>query len=185
MNTPCVLCSRHGELTRTVGLLESLAKGEALSPAHFSLSVHNAIGGVLSIAQGNIGNITAIATLDDEISAALLEVAGLLNDPHCSQVLCVIYDEPVPSAYAEFDVAPSEPYVVAIVFASPDSIDTDDGGPSVQIDLDVSFPSIDSVRAEPQALQLLRLILSSRGQELLLAGRRQSWRARNVVRDAI
>src|SRR4030095_4253261 len=45
-----VFASRHGEFDRTLGILQSLAQREPPSPADFSLSVHNALAGLLSIA---------------------------------------------------------------------------------------------------------------------------------------
>ena len=40
-----VFCSRHGEFDRTLRILNSLYIGEPISPADFSLSVHNALAG--------------------------------------------------------------------------------------------------------------------------------------------
>src|SRR4051812_6705411 len=48
---PLVYVSRHGDLNRTLGLLQDLALGEPLSPTAFSLSVHNATAGLFSIQQ--------------------------------------------------------------------------------------------------------------------------------------
>jgi len=45
-----IFCSRHGDFRRTAGLLHAVAAGEPLSPAEFSVSVHNALAGLLSIA---------------------------------------------------------------------------------------------------------------------------------------
>ena len=48
---PTVFCSRHGEVSRALALLSDLARGEALSPTAFSMSVHNATAGLLTIAR--------------------------------------------------------------------------------------------------------------------------------------
>src|SRR5689334_10839923 len=56
-----VLASRNGEFGRTLGLLEALTEREPLSPAEFSLSVHHALIGLLSIARGNGAGHTALA----------------------------------------------------------------------------------------------------------------------------
>ena len=58
---PAVFGSRHGELTATVGLLETLARGQALTAAGFSHSVHNAPVGLFSIATRNRGITSAVA----------------------------------------------------------------------------------------------------------------------------
>ena len=65
-----IFCSRHGEFQRTLSILTTLATGEAVSPAEFSLSVHNALAGLLSIAQHNTGGHTAIAAGADFIKTS-------------------------------------------------------------------------------------------------------------------
>src|SRR5258708_18946058 len=56
-----VLASRHGEFSRTLGILKSLAAHELPSPAEFSMSVHNGLAGLLSIHLGNTRGHTALA----------------------------------------------------------------------------------------------------------------------------
>jgi hypothetical protein len=56
IDVPTVFCSRHGEAARSVDLLLDLAKGEPLSPTSFGLSVHNATGGLFSIARRDHAN---------------------------------------------------------------------------------------------------------------------------------
>src|SRR5262245_35432898 len=52
-DVPTVFSSRHGEASRCVDLLLDLAKDMALSPTSFGLSVHNATGGLFSIARSD------------------------------------------------------------------------------------------------------------------------------------
>src|SRR5690606_1774579 len=84
---PSLFCSRHGELERTAGMLQELAHHNALSPTHFSLSVHNAIGGVYSIARGDRSAITALALGADGFSEALLEARLILAEQEAPEVL--------------------------------------------------------------------------------------------------
>src|SRR5262249_34348958 len=70
--TRYVFCSRHGEFRRTLGLLQSIARREESSPAEFSLSVHNALVGLLSIATGNHAGHTAIAAGPDSFGFGLV-----------------------------------------------------------------------------------------------------------------
>src|SRR5262245_35338101 len=44
-----VLASRHGEFSRMIGILRALDAGELPSPAEFSMVVHHALTGLLSI----------------------------------------------------------------------------------------------------------------------------------------
>ena len=45
----CIFASRHGELARTVKIIESIVKLEDVSPTDFSLSVFNTALGLFSI----------------------------------------------------------------------------------------------------------------------------------------
>lgn len=111
--TAIVFASQHGEVARTHCMLEDLAKGEPLSPTAFSLSVHNAIAGILSINKKITSNITAIAAGGNELLAALIEAGGLLNSGVYQQVLCVICDQPVPNNYQTYTQQPNQPFALA------------------------------------------------------------------------
>lgn len=113
---PVVYISRHGEVGRTLGMLTELAENELLSPTQFSLSVHNATAGLLSIQQKLKDNITAIAAGDDDVVPALLEALGQLNDG-AEQVLCVFCDEPIPDLYRAQVNTPAYPFATAFVIA--------------------------------------------------------------------
>ncbi|WP_148715455.1 beta-ketoacyl synthase chain length factor [Chitinolyticbacter meiyuanensis] len=97
-----IWASRYGEIDRSLALLDNVACNEPMSPTAFSMSVHNAVGALYSIAQGNVGNYLAVAAGDDTIPAAFCEAAGLLADG-AQQVLLIAYDAPLPERYAHFD----------------------------------------------------------------------------------
>ena len=56
-----VFASRNGEFDRSLAMLTALAAGDSPSPADFSLGVHNALAGLLSIATRNSAGHTALA----------------------------------------------------------------------------------------------------------------------------
>src|SRR5258707_12046197 len=58
-----VLASRHGEFSHALSILKSLAARELPSPAEFSMSVHNALAGLLSIHLGNTRGHTALSAV--------------------------------------------------------------------------------------------------------------------------
>lgn len=107
---PLILSSAHGEMARTVDLLRTLAQDEPLSPMSFSLSVHNAIAGQLSIALDNRAPVLALAPGAEGLAAAMVEACGLLQEGH-DNVVVVWYDEPLPEPYPQF--APDEPVLPA------------------------------------------------------------------------
>ncbi|MDW5377475.1 beta-ketoacyl synthase chain length factor [Halomonas sp. HP20-15] len=109
--------SRHGDGERTLELLYALAEGDALSPARFGMSVHNAILGVHSIASGNRRSLQALAASGDELAALFSEVRGYLAEG-APQVIAVFSDDPVPARFAEFAPPSRGTAAVALAFTS-------------------------------------------------------------------
>lgn len=88
-----VVASRHGEFSRTLGILRTLVASELPSPAEFSMSVHNSLAGLLSIHSGNIRGHTALAAGLDTFGFGLMEAAPLSED--AAQVAAVVFGVPV------------------------------------------------------------------------------------------
>lgn len=105
---PLVFASRHGDPARSLELLDAMARGEAMSPAGFSLSVHNAVAALYSIVRGERGNYVALSAGAATAEAALVEAAGLLDDG-AAEALVVLYDAPLPGAYRPYADEP-DPY---------------------------------------------------------------------------
>jgi hypothetical protein len=112
---PLVFASRWGELDRSVGLLQTLAAGEPLSPTAFSHSVHNAIGALYSIQRGVRANLSAVAAGAYSLEAGWIEALGLLQEG-AAEVLLVALDAPLPPAYAvsALDAALMRPHALAL-----------------------------------------------------------------------
>ncbi|HET8792023.1 MAG TPA: beta-ketoacyl synthase chain length factor [Modicisalibacter sp.] len=111
----CVLlhASRHGDGERTLEMLYDLAEESPLSPARFSLSVHNAILGVHSIASDNRRSLQAVAASGGEWAALLSEARGYLADGE-TQVIAVFSDAPVPARFTDHVAMPAEAAAVAL-----------------------------------------------------------------------
>lgn len=164
-----VFCSRHGEVDRTVTMLQSLAVGDQPSPAAFSLSVHNAIGGIYSIAGKVTSPITALSAGEDSIFAALLEAyAVLASGTQDGEVLCVVYDDPLPAPLADDSVTAPEVQALALLVSlepSPEAI-----------------PLVFSLSANTEHLssqnicdQFLRFLLNERSQQICLGVDHRRW----------
>jgi DNA-binding NarL/FixJ family response regulator len=164
---PLVFVSRHGEINRTLSLLEDLAKGELVSPATFSLSVHNAIAGLFSIQQGLTANISAIAAGDEDLVPGILESLGMCSAEQ-PRVLCVFCDEPLPDIYTEFVDQPRISYALALVLSLP----TD--GLKATWSLAPQPVAASLSTSEPQALQFLQLLIEQ-GASLSLRANGTSW----------
>ncbi len=94
---PTVVGSSIGEASTMIGLLEGMWRTRTpMSPAAFTVSVHNAASGLLSISQSNRGFTTSLAADHDTPAAALFEAIGLIAAGH-RQVVVVCADEAAPS----------------------------------------------------------------------------------------
>jgi len=109
---PTVYASRYGETARCLELLANQARGEALSPTAFGLSVHNAIGAMIALTRGDRRNSSAIAAGRTTAAAGVSEALALLEDGASSANL-VTYDSPLPIGYAEFEDEPSAHFAFA------------------------------------------------------------------------
>jgi hypothetical protein len=117
-DVPTVFSSRHGEASRSADLLLDLAEGAPLSPTSFSLSVHNATGGLFSIARGDRATNMALAAGTSSVEHAVIEACGLIAEGEPA-VLLVVYDCPLPSLYANFQDCYEQPYAWAWLVQPP------------------------------------------------------------------
>jgi len=115
---PTVFSSTHGELGKSFAMMEMLEAGEEISPTAFSLSVHNAIAGLFSIAWQNKLQSTVVAPGEEGLAAAFIEALGLLQEG-AEQVLLVFYDEPMLDFYpfAPFKLSADESCALALRIA--------------------------------------------------------------------
>ncbi|GGY23016.1 beta-ketoacyl synthase chain length factor [Paludibacterium paludis] len=101
-NAPLIFTSRHGDLSRSITLLDQLTQGSDLSPTQFGLSVHNAIGALFSILNGDKGHYTAISAGEETAEHALCEASALLDDG-APAVRLIVYDAPMPAPYDHYE----------------------------------------------------------------------------------
>ncbi len=111
---PVVFSSVMGEIQRTQGILESLAADQQVSPAAFSLSVHNAIGGLWSLIHGVQEPVLSMAPPWGSPMPAFLEALGMLGEKAVSGVLVCCYEEDYPDFYTPFLDGPEAPTALAM-----------------------------------------------------------------------
>jgi hypothetical protein len=99
---PTVFCSRHGDVSRAVGLLTELAQDCPLSPTSFGLAVHNASAGLFSIARADQTSHLAVSAGASTVEHAVIEACSLLADGAPS-VLLVAYDNRLPSIFRQYE----------------------------------------------------------------------------------
>lgn len=150
-----IFCSRHGEFQRTLGILTALATGELVSPAEFSLSVHNALAGLLSIAWRNRAGHTTIAASADSFGSALSEAAACLIEQPDEPVLLVYYEDRLTAPYDEVADSDETCVALAMLLTAPRHDASD-----VILDLVPFAPSAATASASGQALAFLRFLLT-------------------------
>jgi len=110
LQIPTILCSTYGEHVRNTDLILDISTNSEISPTAFSLSVHNAVAGLISIFYGNKAPCLAMATNKSGVSMALIQAYSMLSEN--SQVSLTIYDGPVHESYR--DVVTDSDQTVAI-----------------------------------------------------------------------
>jgi len=165
---PTVFSSAHGEVCKSLEMLKTIQAGDEISPAAFSLSVHNAIAGLFSIAYANGLESTVIAPGLGGIAPAFMEALGLLLET-ADEVLLVLYDEPIAGFYPifPFNLNAEFPCALALRIAL-----TGDGLP---LRFSRSSESRDDGEHPVQLLAFLRFLLAEE-QSLSLGNQGHSWR---------
>ena len=168
---PTVYASRYGETARCLDLLAHQARGEALSPTAFGLSVHNAIGAMIALTRGDRRNSSAIAAGRVTAAAGVAEALALLEDGASSASL-IAYDAPLPDGYAQFEDEPSAHFAFAWKLRRPRA-----GERALHLAWDAAEGAADTAHPHlPSGLQALWFGLSDAPALTQVdAGRRCTW----------
>ena len=158
-----VFASRHGEMGRTVSILDALACREPVSPADFSLSVHHALEGLFSIASANRRGHGAVAAGGESLWYGLVEAAGCIADTDCPTVVLVYQNEPLPPPYDHFSSPDEETVALALVLTR-----------SVGTRLRLSATPVQPGCCDPRPGEMLLGALLHRGSAVV-RGERHMW----------
>lgn len=115
--------SRHGELERNYRILHALATQQAVSPTDFTMSVHNAAVGNLTISAQQPIVSSSLSAGVDTFQQGLYEVLCLLHGGY-QRVLMVDFDGLLPEFYHSA-LPPEMPrwsYAVALVFEAGETL---------------------------------------------------------------
>jgi hypothetical protein len=116
---PSVFASRHGDVARTLPILEDLARGLPPSPTQFSMNVQNAVAGVWSIARQDPSPSTALAAGPETFGLGLLEALHLHQEDPATPLLFVYADEPLPGLFGDFADLELPLHAVAFLIGLP------------------------------------------------------------------
>ncbi len=163
-------------------MLGSLVRDEPLSPTQFGLSTHNAIAAQYSIARNLGGNYLCVSGGAASAEAALVEGIGLLADG-VDEVLVVVYDCPLPEAYASYGDEPEAAFAWAMRLGRPCS---EGVSYSLRVDGEPAHPQhgpLGHIRPEdspagllPHGLEVLRFLIGDQPSlDFRDAGRTWRW----------
>ena len=111
-----IFVSRHGELARSMTLLQGLAAGKPLSPTDFSMSVHNTAAGLCSIQGKAALPISSLAAGEGSLMAGLTEAVANLH-AGSRRVLLVAFEGEIPAFHHPWLPA-TPPYALALVLGN-------------------------------------------------------------------
>lgn len=148
---PSVFASRHGEVARSLPILEDLARGLPSSPTQFSMNVHNAVAGVWSIARQDTSPSISVAAGPETFGLGLLEAYSLHTADPFQPVLFVYADEPLPAPFAAFADREAPLHAVALLIGLP---------AATRLVLEREPGSTGEAAPVPQSLQALQALLS-------------------------
>ena len=171
-----IFSSRHGEVGRTVSLLEDILNNQAPSPTAFSLSVHNTASGLYHIANRNHQPSTSLAAAEDSFESGIIEALGQLHENPQQSVLLVSYDEPLPEALASYVDEKTCPHALALLLSSANSKTA--GKETLRLRIKPAANASKSLQpelhSEPHDLLFLRFLLTN-APRLIIEGQRQTW----------
>jgi len=117
-----ILASRHGELHRTLTLLQETIADELLSPTLFAQSVHSTSAGLATIAFKLEVPVTTVAARRDSFHMALVECSAYLALQPTHKVLLLAADEQLPELYAPYDDELNVDHVLGLILARGDNL---------------------------------------------------------------
>ncbi|GGP21762.1 beta-ketoacyl synthase chain length factor [Silvimonas iriomotensis] len=144
-----VFASRFGEIQQSTALLRELARSHAVSPQAFSMSVHNAVAGLYTIARKEPARVMALAAGTQTAQAGLFEAAMQVTDgaPRVRLVFC---DEPLPALYSPFAEPETPAFAIMLTLVPGD-------------DYALSW-QLEEAASDANALDVLRFVLTEAPQ---------------------
>jgi Beta-ketoacyl synthase, N-terminal domain len=165
-----VLSTRHGELARALATLDAIEADGLPSPTDFSMAIHHALLGILSIHSRNRLGHTALSAGWDSFAHGLLEAASCIAERPDEPVILVYGDDKLPGDYQAFREPDDAvlPLVVAIALGAPG------GGGGRDVTLEPAPAVAETPPSASMACDFLRFFLSgatsARGR-----GQRTQW----------
>lgn len=170
-----VFSSRHGELPRTVEILQQVLQGEEASPMAFSQSVHNTSAGLFTIANKSPIPATSLAGCESSLHHALIEAYAYLNDNPDHRVLVIDFDAPLPEPYDIYEASPTPPlYALGLVLRA---------GNTTHIHWQPQANEVAKLKQAPQTLNIIKQ-LACEASDWQVDDHRNCWQWQRTVQPA-
>ncbi len=108
---PIIYASKNAELSKTIKIIRQF--GGDISPAMFSMSVHNAIPGLLSVVGHDDSLYSVIDSMSGVVEMAVLEALSLLTAHQSVKV--VYFEEPILSEFSDKNLDPNLGVVLKLI----------------------------------------------------------------------
>lgn len=168
-NIPSVFSSRHGDLHKTSKLIADVASEDALSPTHFGLSVHNAVGGLFSIYTGNKAPLSAVSAGEDSFFMGLIDAVSKLYSYGYQRILYVYSDQAVPEQYQKYVQQNPDNVAVGLLIEASNGEES-----NYSVDFKSHKQQKESENSQLQALDFLAFYFSNH-EQLNTASKRYQW----------
>lgn len=165
-----VFASRHGDIHRTVKLLQQVVGGDLVSPTDFSMSVHNAVAGIMSMSWKLKLPITAVAAGEDSLGAGFTEALGIANADPETPVLLVYVDVCLPDVYVGFELEDGASFALAVLIQVGEPAEE----APAQITCRPIRPPNEAGSSQRQAREL-SMFLSGLGDDIRFGSKRSGW----------
>ncbi|PCJ71646.1 MAG: hypothetical protein COA62_03450 [Rhodobiaceae bacterium] len=169
-----VFCSRYGEYNRTVEALRGMLRGEPMSPAAFSGSVHNTSAGHFTIIHKDRTSSTTVTAGEATFEAGVLEAWTALKNGKCTRALVVYHDEPLPTFYGNPSPELKAPLAIAISIRLPQPEECLSLSWQASSTAASTTNSTVDVEEEHPVLRVLRLLLGG-SEAVAVKTRRLTW----------
>lgn len=169
--TAYIFCSRYGEYSRSFQIMLGIAREEAVSPAAFSMSVHNTAASQWSIHRHDQSPSTALAAGDATLEGAFVEAWSQLREGVAQSALIVYHDQPLPDLYAPQNRSVTQSIALGVRVCLPGEGRPD---PALRLSWAPSAQSIALRPAADPALGLVSLLLG--GDPVTRDAGRLTWR---------
>jgi hypothetical protein len=151
-------------VNESIELLDAIVRGERISPARFSHTVHNAQAGLFCIASGNREASSSLAARADTFACGFLEALAHLEREPDRPVLYVMGDARLAPTFADMVREPPASYAVALLLAR--------GGEGPELGFELRDAAGGAPPRWPAAAEFLRWLL---GDEPALGLGRFHW----------